>query len=157
MNSELMRGCLAVQEKEDADKESEGEEKNGKADAEKASGGQNGREKDSAKKGPGGSVGAASTAGGIGKKKKKKKKRSDHPSGPGNSGTAKKASKKDDSHGKRSHVFLQYCRIVGCQTNNKLQGICREADMAWSRYHPSICLQRLKKSSDKSQSEEAMS
>ncbi|XP_069700549.1 general transcription factor IIF subunit 1 isoform X2 [Periplaneta americana] len=85
------------EEKEDGEKDSEAEDKNGKADAEKAGTGQNSKDKDTSKKTPGGSAGPGTSSGSSSKKKKKKKKK-EHAAGTSNSGNAKKSSKKDDGH-----------------------------------------------------------
>lgn len=90
---------MSVQDKEDAEKDSEGEDKNGKMDADKAAGTQNIKERDSLKKGSGGSTGVGPSTGSSSLKKKKKKKK-DHASGSGSLGNAKKGAKKDESHGK---------------------------------------------------------
>jgi hypothetical protein len=92
--------CLCVQEKEDGEKNREGEDENGNMDGEKAGGTQNSKERDSLKKGSGGSTGVGPPTGSSSIKKKKKKKKNDHSSGSGNLGSAKKGGKKDESHGK---------------------------------------------------------
>ncbi|KAJ4448659.1 hypothetical protein ANN_00049 [Periplaneta americana] len=101
------------EEKEDGEKDSEAEDKNGKADAEKAGTGQNSKDKDTSKKTPGGSAGPGTSSGSSSKKKKKKKKK-EHAAGTSNSGNAKKSSKKDDGHGKQMIHILPYQRLGTC-------------------------------------------
>jgi len=97
-----------VQEKEDGEKDSEGEDKSGNVDGDKAGGTQNNKERDSCKKGVGGSTGVGPPTASSSTKKKKKKKKNDHSSGSGNVGSAKKGGKKDESHGKDRYLSWNF-------------------------------------------------
>jgi hypothetical protein len=97
-----------VQEKEDGEKDGEGEDRSGSMDADKAGGTQNNKERDSFKKGSGGSTGVGPPTGSSGTKKKKKKKKNEHSSGSGNVGSAKKGGKKDESHGKDRYLSCNF-------------------------------------------------
>jgi len=97
-----------VQEKEDGEKDSEGEDKSGTVDADRAGGTQSSKERDSLKKGSGGSTGVGPPTASSSTKKKKKKKKNDHSSGSGNVGSAKKGGKKDESHGKDCYLSWNF-------------------------------------------------